>query len=1003
MPIRSIEKRINKSIILLFLILLPLIGISQEICTNSIDDDGDGLIDFNDTIDCNCNFTFQVNNIYNQICTPLRTFSAYTEIKSDKYQWYRNRIAMSNESDQILVLYKNHEGIYNLVMSNGTSCLISNDIIVDVPNYNFSISDTFCYGSSYSFAQRKLILPGIYYDSYIAANGCDSIVTLHLFGKDCGDTILVKDKNFKKELIKAGVDKNKDNKLQIAEAFLIDSLYIDQKNSPSNEVISDLRGLEAFKNLRHLTIKRADIHRVDANTLPKLEYIDVSNNIQYLSQITIDSCINLKYLDISNSMIDRIKLKNCINLETYINNASRIRDTIDFAFSPNLKKIDMQGNIASTVVKIDKNINLTEFYISSYPYNKLDLSSNPNLEIFQCNTCYNINSIDLTSCRNLRKLTMIYNKLDSVNLKNNELLEYVDLSSSEKLTTIDLSKKPNLKYVKINSSNKCTEFLIDNCPKLHYLNCLSCNFKSLDLSDSYVLDSLICGSLNYLNIKNGSIESYTDIWFDLWMKHLCVDEAQLNEFINKIHKNVAVNSYCSFEPIGISYNLHGKVQFDNNRDGCSTSDQILHNIRFFIENSQADGFLSTGTNDNYRILIPEGKNTIKPTIYNAELFNINPNFIEINLPKDSLLLNQNICISPKINKADISLHIIPLNDARPGTNLAYKLKINNDGSIPENGVFTLYKPKTLNFITSDISPLTIHNDSISWVLDNLKPFQSKEFLIIFKLNSPSDPNPVDIGDTILIKGVINNPNDINLNNNSHIIKQIVVNSFDPNDKICLEGNLLKQQNIGEFIHYLIRFENIGNANATNIVVRDSIDIGTLDINTVEIVDVSHMDVKLKTHSKYILEFIFENINLSYIDSLNDGYILFKVKLKNDLTFGDTIKNKAEIYFDFNKPIKTNEYSSTVDQNVVTATYKHEKQLYPIFPNPTDGNVNFTYSQNIKNLRLVNLTGKVVYNISDFEYGENLITFSTYNIPSGTYLLEVCDINNVFSFYKLIVK
>ena len=315
----------------------------------------------------------------------------------------------------------------------------------------------------------------------------------------------------------------------------------------------------------------------------------------------------------------------------------------------------------------------------------------------------------------------------------------------------------------------------------------------------------------------------------------------------------------------------------------------------------------------------------------------------------------------------------------------------------------MYKPKTLNFITSDISPLTIHNDSISWVLDNLKPFQSKEFLIIFKLNSPSDPNPIDIGDTILIKGVINNPNDFNLNNNTHIIKQIVVNSFDPNDKICLEGNLLKQQNIGEFIHYLIRFENIGNANATNIVVRDSIDIGTLDINTVEIVDVSHMDVKLKTHSKYILEFIFENINLSYIDSLNDGYILFKVKLKNDLTFGDTIKNKAEIYFDFNKPIKTNEYSSTVDQNVVTATYKHEKQLYPIFPNPTDGNVNFTYSQNIKNLRLVNLTGKVVYNISDFEYGENLITFSTYNIPSGTYLLEVCDINNVFSFYKLIVK
>lgn len=995
--------KMSKFTILICIVLLPIIGFSQEICNNGIDDDGDGLIDFNDTQDCNCSSVFSVTNIANLICTEVRTFSVYADIQADTYQWYRNKVAMTNERDRFLVLFDNHEGLYNLVVSTGGLCSISKDIIVDVPDYKVSISDTFCLGSIYTFAEYMITLPGTYYKTFKAINGCDSIITLNLFGIDCGDTILVKDKNFKLELIKLGVDKNGDKKLQYAEAFSIDSIYIDQKNQQWFEKIGTLNGLDAFKNLRHLTIKNTGIHSLNVNKLSKLEYLDASNNTQYLDEIYVDSCLTLKHLDVSWSQTIRLNLKNNFNLETFVNESSRIRDTLNFVNSPNLKKIVMLRNLARTAVLFDKNTKLQELYMSGYPFNKFDLRGNPNLEIVQCNQCNTIADVDFSKNKNLKFLSMFYNKLDSIDLKNNELLEWVDLSNSEKLKTIDLSNKPKLKHVNITSSSKCTEFIINNCPGLHRLECLGAKFKSLDLSGSYVLDSLKCGGLDYLNIKNGTVESHLDIWSDIWMKHICVDEAQLEQVRSKIYKDVSVNSYCSFEPTGKSYSMYGKVQFDSNGDGCNLSDPNIKNIRFFIENTQAEGFVSTGINNDYRILVPEGKNAIKPTIENFELFKISPDFIELDLPKDSILLNQNICVIPNILKSDISVRVIPLTDARPGEKVGYKIKLDNGGSVSSSGMLTLYKPGKLNFLSSDISTSLISKDSITWQFENVKPFESKEFLVTFLANKPNDPEPMDLGDTLLLTGVVRSQNDVNLNNNSHLLKQIVVNSFDPNDKICLEGNLLKQHNIGEFIHYLIRFENLGNANAINVVVRDAIDTLALDINSIEFVDVSHRNVKLRTHSKHILEFIFENINLSYLDSLNDGYVLFKVKLKTNLGGGDSVVNKAEIYFDFNKPIITNEYLSVVDQEVISSTDNHYKQLYNIFPNPTDGIVNITNIKSVKNIRLIDLAGNSIYTISDFIKEESLLTFGINKIPSGMYLIQIFDETGTYSLHKILIK
>ena len=49
------ENILKRTTILIFMIVLSPLAFGQEICDNGIDDDGDGLIDLNDTTECSCN------------------------------------------------------------------------------------------------------------------------------------------------------------------------------------------------------------------------------------------------------------------------------------------------------------------------------------------------------------------------------------------------------------------------------------------------------------------------------------------------------------------------------------------------------------------------------------------------------------------------------------------------------------------------------------------------------------------------------------------------------------------------------------------------------------------------------------------------------------------------------------------------------------------------------------------------------------------------------------
>jgi hypothetical protein len=106
--------------------------------------------------------------------------------------------------------------------------------------------------------------------------------------------------------------------------------------------------------------------------------------------------------------------------------------------------------------------------------------------------------------------------------------------------------------------------------------------------------------------------------------------------------------------------------------------------------------------------------------------------------------------------------------------------------------------------------------------------------------------------------------------------------------------------VGKYVHYKVRFENTGTANAQNIVVNDMIDADKFDVDSLIPLDGSHAFVTRIKGNK--VEFLFEGINLPFDDINNDGYLVFKIKAKPTLVLGDTFSSTASIYFDYNFPV-----------------------------------------------------------------------------------------------------
>ena len=370
--------------------------------------------------------------------------------------------------------------------------------------------------------------------------------------------------------------------------------------------------------------------------------------------------------------------------------------------------------------------------------------------------------------------------------------------------------------------------------------------------------------------------------------------------------------------IGATNNIRGAVYLDNNGNHIKDANEAyfpfgtVKSVKGDISSSSniLNGFYTNSVDTGTYITEP-GINLPYYTAYPLRDTSTFTNYLQAKTIDFAMVPMQGV--------KDLRITILPINAARPGFQSIYKLKYENVGTTTlSNGSVKLVKDNRSTFDSASFTQSSAVADTITWNFTNLAPMQFKEFNVYLKLTTPPNLNN---GDSIRHYATITPvENDSTPINNSAEVRQRVTGSFDPNDKTEAHGPGLAIQNLasGDYLNYVIRFQNTGTDTAFRVIVRDTLD-NKLDWNTFQMINASHA-YTLTITNKNMVEWKFDPILLpdsSHNLAGSNGYVAFRIKPMPDLELNDTIPNTAAIYFDFNLPVITNTQNTIIQLGGLT--------------------------------------------------------------------------------------
>jgi uncharacterized repeat protein (TIGR01451 family) len=432
----------------------------------------------------------------------------------------------------------------------------------------------------------------------------------------------------------------------------------------------------------------------------------------------------------------------------------------------------------------------------------------------------------------------------------------------------------------------------------------------------------------------------------------------------------------------------GQFHYERNNNG------VIHNI-----------IAPTGTHNIYDI---NASNTYDVSFSvdssYAAMYAVSPSsYSDLNVVIGSGLITYNFPVTVVQSYNDLAVTIVPLSAPRPGFTYQNKIIYTNLGNQNvASGTLTFTKDTNVTITANTQSGTTPTATGFTYNFSNLAAFETRSMTVTMQV--PTIPT-VTAGQYLTNSATIEPlTGDVVPENNASTSSQMVINAYDPNDKMESRGPqiLFSTFTPNDYLYYTIRFENTGNASAINVSVKDVLD-AQLDESSIKMVSASHPYEMDRVGNN--LTWKFDNIQLPVSianTNIGKGYITFKVKPKAGYAVGDSITNSASIYFDFNPAIVTNMFSTQFV--AALAVNEFENGDFVFYPNPTSGIVTVSLKNtenSIASIAVYDILGKTIMTKNANDVTTQTIDLS--GVQTGMYFIEVTTNTNLKVIKKLMVK
>ena len=831
------------------------------------------------------------------------------------------------------------------------------------------------------------------------------LLFIFIYGAIQAQIIDFPDENLKNALLdhSPAIDTNNNGEIEVSEAvnFTNGHLFLQFKN------ITDITGLENFTSTERFILSHNDITSIDISVLFWVK--DISLNGNELTEIDLSSNIDLEKLSIGNNELSSIDISNNENL-THLSAGGNDLTTLDTSNNLLLEELSIWHTEINTLDLSLNNLKLINISSSAFTTFE-DFSSQMELENIDV-AFTDLSTLNTSIFQNLKKLKINNSDILEIDLSQNSVLQFLTVGSLG-MTSIDVSHNLDLRSLFIWEG--LTSIDVSQNLELRSINVLGSDITSLDLSANPNLCTVNVSntSLEYINIKNGNninpdpnaycntISMLPGEGITIFnasnndnLAIICVDDISYALENFNVPDSVTLLESCPGS-LGDTNQLIGVIAYDENNNGCDPDDQPVSTLVHSTDEVNDFATLSTHTGD-FNMYVFEGTYDTQ-VIGLPDYFTTDPMVHQNTFTGFDQTENIDFCITSTATVHDLSVTLIPISQARPGFESSYQIMYTNIGTTTVSGTVDFdFDEALVGFETSDPNPTNTSANTISWDFVDFQPFTSRTIDLVMLVEQP----PVVQGDDILSYTASISPNtdDNTPNDNTFELNQIVVNSYDPNDKTCLEGEEVLFENADQYLHYLVRFQNTGSASAINVRVADQLD-EKLDWTTLVVESLSHPG-RTEIQNGRDLSFVFDDINLPHEAADpegSNGFIAFKIKPKNTVVLGNTIENTAFIFFDFNPPIITNTTETTFVETL--AVDDIPTITVEMYPNPTSDILYINSDQLLKKATIYNSLGQSV-RIKDLEGTNSQIDMSDLGV--GVYFVSLQTISGG-SEYKQIIK